>query len=338
MLTQRLVRTFCLLLTAVASVSTADDGSVAGIDAAVSERAGTADPISSVVVVARINDLSQLVWEGEELRAFAGDQVTGVIEIVNDTGLPIEINEVKPGCGCTGVESDRDIIASGAVGRLTLRVDRTDIGRKRIPIGISIDGRPYRVEFVSFVEPPMDLPAKLNFRHKAEFEVKFAKRTRATLQSVEASPAIVSARVFEQDENSARLRFQLLDGDHPANQVQLRFVFADAPAIGVPVDVFRVRKPTLLPSRIDLDRPQGHLFVTGDLNLDPDVTELQLTIGSVEHTIPCEIVRSGDRSVIRLMLEPLDIKVESGSAPAVIRVPILDDPGFYNFSVAVTAF
>ena len=52
-----------------------------------------------------------------------GEVVIHEFQIKNPGGSPLKIEKVKPACGCTTVGGDKQVIAPGATGKITLKVD-----------------------------------------------------------------------------------------------------------------------------------------------------------------------------------------------------------------------
>lgn len=303
----------------------------------ISETGLTRRPGSMPDTIVRIDDFAKEKWAGAELVAFAGQRAVGLIRIVNDTDLPVTINGVKAGCGCTSVALSSSEIAVGAEAEVRVVVDRDDIGRKMISVRLALDGRPYEVHFISFVKPWMDLPGELDFRPADSGTFTFAKHVPMELTTVTASPAIVEATIVDQDERSARIRFRLLDPDHPAESAHLLFTFDSTRQIDVPVKIVRRRPPRVLPSHLILGHVGARLFVAGDVKFAAGETAFHLSVKDQRHLIDGEIVAIGDRNLLRLHTASIDVPLPPGRHEATLEIPTANADEPIRFPITVSS-
>jgi len=80
---------------------------------------------------------AEITWDQNALtiKPIAGSTLETGISYKNETGLPIQIIEIKPGCSCTVVQDFKKILRPGESGTLKLKYNATEkIGKIHVDI------------------------------------------------------------------------------------------------------------------------------------------------------------------------------------------------------------
>lgn len=161
---------------------------------------------------------AQLTWQEQEVRLdLDSSQSTGsaTFEFVNNSGKPVRIAEIKPGCGCTVPSLEKREYAEGESGRFTVKFSVGDRrGSYAVPITVSYDDGSSDVltlatnirELVKYFPPQLVWGAR-DKRASKDVELHWAENEQVSLTAIRSTNDAFKAELLsEHDWHGAHLR------------------------------------------------------------------------------------------------------------------------------------